>query len=173
MERDALAREINQVCRLTGEFTLRSGRVAHTYFDKYQFESRPDILAAVAQHLAPLVPDGVTILAGLELGGIPVVTALSLETGLPASFLRKEPKTHGTCRYAEGPDLQNETVLLVEDVVSTGGAIIDQARMLRADQITVDRVLVVLDRETGGREGLAAEGIEMISLLTQSDLEDV
>ena len=171
MEREALAAEINRVCRLTGQFTLRSGREADTYFDKYQFESRPAVLAAVAQHLARLVPDDVSVLAGLELGGIPVVTALSLQSGLPASFLRKEPKSHGTCRYAEGPELKGERVLLVEDVVSTGGAIIEQARMLRDDQVTVDRVLVVLDRETGGKEVLAAEGIEMISLFRQSDLD--
>ena len=103
----------------------------------------------------PIVPDDITVLAVLELGGIPVVTALSLQSGLPASFLRKEPKSHGTCRYAEGPELKGETLLLLEDVVSTGGAIIAEARMLREDEVTVDRVLVVLDRETGGEETLA------------------
>ena len=96
----ALAAAVRDASHLTGEFTLRSGTTATDYFDKYQFEARPDLLAAVAEALVPLVPKDIEVLAGLELGGIPIVTALSLHTGLPAAFVRKQAKTYGTARPA-------------------------------------------------------------------------
>ncbi len=99
-----LAREIDRTCRLTGRFTLRSGQVADTYFDKYLFESNPALVDRVAQLMADLVPDDVDMLGGLELGGVPLVTLLSQRTGLPALFVRKKAKTYGTRRLAEGGD---------------------------------------------------------------------
>src|SRR3954451_21773871 len=105
MERDEVAGRIDAACRLTGEFRLRSGQVSTRYFDKYQFEGDPVLLAAVAEHLVPLIPEGTEVLAGLELGGVPVVTALSMAANLPAAFVRKEAKTYGTARLAEGAEI--------------------------------------------------------------------
>ena len=99
------------------------------------------------------------MLAGLEMGGIPIVTMLSQVTGLPAAFIRKQPKEYGTCRYAEGADLTGKRFVLVEDVVSSGGAIIDSAAKLRADGCVPDAAICVIDRSTGGREALAAHGL--------------
>jgi orotate phosphoribosyltransferase len=165
-----LASRILKKSKLSGKFTLRSGVVSNTYFDKYQFESEPGLLLDIASALAPLVPEDIEVLAGLEMGGIPVVTMLSQVTGLDCAFVRKAPKAHGTCRYSEGADLLGKKVLLVEDVVSSGGAIIDTTRMLREDGVEVTRAICVIDRETGGVENLAEAGIELISLFRQTDL---
>ena len=165
-----LAKRILEKSKITGSFTLRSDAVSDTYFDKYQFESNPGLLLDIVKAMAPLVPDNVEVLAGLEMGGIPVVTMLSQVTGLDCAFVRKQPKEYGTCLYSEGAELLNKKVLLIEDVVSSGGAIISSTNMLRKDGVEVTQVLCVIDRETGGKESLAREGVEMLSLFTASDL---
>jgi len=93
---DELASRIKSCAQLKGEFTLRSGKVSDTYFDKYFFESDPELLLAICTEMAKLIPKTTDILAGLEMGGIPVVRVLSQVTGLPCAFLRKEAKEHGT-----------------------------------------------------------------------------
>ena len=167
----SLASRINQAAKIHGEFTLRSGAVSDTYFDKYQFEAIPELLADIAKAMHPLIPEGTEVLAGLEMGGIPIVTMLSQVSGLPSAFIRKEPKEYGTCRYSEGTDLMSKKVLLIEDVVSSGGAIIDSLAMLRADGIEVSQALCVIDRETGGYEKLQEHGVELLSLFKRSDLD--
>lgn len=160
-----IAKRIREVSQLSGKFTLRSGAVSDTYFDKYLFESDPALLHAIAERMAKLVPTGTEILAGLEMGGIPVVTALSRETGLPAAYIRKKRKEHGTAKYAEGPKLVGKNVLIVEDVVSSGGAILDSLQMLREDGVESHTALCVIDRETGGAEALKEFGVELVSML--------
>jgi len=91
----SLPSRIRQSARLTGSFTLRSGKVSDTYFDKYQFEAEPILLKSIAESMSTLIPSGTEVLAGLEMGGIPIVTMLSQVTGLPAAFSRKEPKEYG------------------------------------------------------------------------------
>jgi orotate phosphoribosyltransferase len=169
VERDELARRIAERCRLTGEFTLRSGKTATTYFDKYLFEADPELLAAVAQAALPLVPPDTEVLAGLELGGVPVATALSLATGLPAAFVRKEAKAYGTAKLAEGASLEGRRVLIVEDVVTTGGQVVLSARDLRERGAELLAALCVIDR-SGGAHQLAAEGLPLISVFTADDL---
>ena len=172
MDRQALARRINQVARLTGSFTLRSGQVSDTYFDKYRFEADPALLQAIAAHSAPLVPAGTEILAGLELGGVPLATALGLHLELPLPFVRKEAKTYGTCRLAEGSDLEGKKVLVVEDVISTGGQVIESTAALEERGAEIVGVLVVIDRQSGGRENIEARGWSLASLFTRADLEN-
>ncbi len=166
-----IAKEINRVSKLTGSFLLRSGVTSDTYFDKYRFEADPVILKEIATQMAGLIPAGTEVLAGLEMGGIPIVTLLSQITGIPAAFIRKEAKTYGTCQYAEGAELKGKKVVLIEDVVSSGGAIIDAVKKMRADGITVDKAICVIDRETGGREKLAEVDIELTGLLTRTALD--
>jgi orotate phosphoribosyltransferase len=170
MDRAQLAHQIYTVSHLTGEFTLRSGVVSHEYFDKYQFESDPGLLRAIAEAMAAAVPDDVDALAGLELGGVPLATMLSQVTGLPSLFVRKVAKTYGTCRLAEGGELEGRNLLVVEDVVTSGGAVVDAARELRACGAVLDRVVCVIDREAGGRENLAAVGLTLDPLFTITDL---
>ena len=157
---------IKACAQLSGSFTLRSGKVSNTYFDKYRFEADPVLLRDIAVEMARLVPAGTEVLAGLEMGGIPVVTMLSQITGLSAAFIRKEAKSYGTCKYAEGAELAGRRFILIEDVVSSGGAIIDAMKSLKADGLQTNLALCVIDRQSGGAEALAAEGIELKALLT-------
>ena len=157
---------------LTGQFTLRSGRVSDRYFDKYQFESDPKLLKAIAVEMTSLIPNGTEVLAGLELGGIPLVTLLSQITNLPAAFLRKTAKSYGTCKYAEGAELRGKSIVLVEDVVSSGGAILDAVTALRRDGMNPTVALCVIDRQTGGAESLRNNGLQLRSLFTMQQIEE-
>lgn len=165
-----LARDIRAASHLTGEFVLRSGRTATEYFDKYRFEGDPVLLDRIAQAMAPLVPAGTEVLAGLEMGGIPVVTALGRHTGLPCAFVRKQAKSYGTCRLAEGADIVGRRVLVVEDVVTSGGQVLLSTAELRALGADVREALCVIDRRQGGAEALAADGIGLLCLLTAGEL---
>lgn len=171
MNRNTIALAIRQTSKLTGTFALRSGKVSDTYFDKYLFESDPILLRAIAESMSSLVPEGTDVLCGLEMGGIPVVTALSQITGLPAAFIRKEPKAYGTQKYAEGVGLTNKRIVLVEDVVSSGGAILDAVSMLRVDGIEAKIAICVIDRQTGGLEALRERGVELRSVFTMRDID--
>lgn len=170
-EHAELAARLGAVSRLTGEFLLRSGQTSTTYFDKYQFESDPTLLAAIARQLAPLVPDDTELLAGLELGGVPVATALALETGIPAVFVRKEAKTYGTAKLAEGPAIEGKRLLVVEDVVTSGGQVVISTNDLRDRGAAVDTAVCVLDRQQGGAHALADAGIELRAAFTRADVE--
>ena len=171
MDRADLARRIHQAAHLSGTFTLRSGVVSNEYFDKYRFESDPQLLWDIAEAMGPLVPDDVDALAGLELGGVPIATMLSQLTGLPVVFVRKQAKTYGTCRIAEGIEIDGLRLCIVEDVVTSGGAILDAAVELRARGAKLGPVTCVIDRESGGREKLAAAELELRALYTMSELK--
>ena len=169
----ALARDIDAHCRLNGEFTLRSGQVASEYFDKYLFETDPDLLARVAAAMVPLLPDDTELLGGLEMGGIPIVTVLSAQSRLPALFVRKEAKTYGTCKLAEGPDVAGRRVTLVEDVITTGGAVRNATLALRDAGATVETVVCAIDRSPGDANPLADVALEIRSVLTKAHLDAV
>jgi orotate phosphoribosyltransferase len=146
IDRKELRKRLFETSLLSGEFVLRSGALSDKYFDKYQFESEPDLLAQVAKHLADLVPPQTDVLAGLEMGGIPIVAALSLETGIPAAFVRKRRKEYGTRRIAEGASVSHKRVCVVEDVITTGGQAKLSAEELRQDGAQVDDILCVIWR---------------------------
>lgn len=170
MADQTLARRIFDCAHLEGEFRLRSGAVSHEYFDKYLFESDPDLLAAVAEGLVQQLGDGVEALAGLELGGVPLATMVSHLSGLPVLFVRKAAKEYGTCRLAEGGEVEGRRLAVVEDVITSGGQVIESCRALRERGAEITRVLCVIDRESGGSAALAAEGLELRPLFTMSEL---
>ena len=170
MDRDGLAQAIYEIAHLTGEFTLRSGAVSNEYFDKYRFEAEPTLLRSIAEALAPLVPDDAEVLAGLELGGVPLATMLSQVTGLPACFVRKEAKTYGTCQLAEGTAIDGRRVTVVEDVVTSGGQVVASCGDLRERGAIVDVALCVIDRESGGPEALGEIDVELRALYTMTEL---
>ncbi len=171
MERSELARQIYHTCHLTGEFLLRSGVVSREYFDKYLFEGHPSLLRAVAEAMLPSIPADTEALAGLEMGGIPVATMLSQLSGLPTLFVRKKAKEYGTRKLAEGGEIAGKKLLVVEDVVTSGGQILQSVAALRALGAQVEAVLCVIDREAGGRENLARAGLAFYPLLTMSELK--
>lgn len=169
-KQDALARSIYERTHLTGEFVLRSGAVSNEYFDKYRFESDPALLREIAEALAPLVPRDVDGLAGLELGGVPIATMLSQVTGLPAYFVRKEAKTYGTCRLAEGGEIDGLRLVIVEDVVSSGGQVIMSCNDLRDRGAVVEHAVIVIDRRPSGPDALAENKIDVHALFTMAEL---
>lgn len=173
MVRHELASQIVETSRLRSEFRLRSGIMAAEYFDKYQFESQPVLIAAIAGALVAAIPSRTDALAGLELGGVPIATALSLQTGLPLRFIRKKPKDYGTCRIAEGGEVNGLRLVIVEDVITSGGQVIESSTELRRLGAVVEDVLCVIDRESGGTEALAAEGLTLRALFRKSELDQV
>lgn len=166
-----LAADVDACCRLSGEFTLRSGQVSDEYFDKYLFEAQPGLLDRVAARMVDLVPGGTELLGGLELGGIPIATVVSAKTGLPALFVRKKAKEYGTCKLAEGPDVAGRRVTLVEDVITTGGAVRDATRALRDAGAVVEVVVCAIDRSPEGENPLADVDLEVRPVLTKAQLD--
>ncbi len=171
--RAALAKRIYDTAHITGDFLLRSGARSTEYFDKYLFEADPELLKAIALALVKLVPPEVDALAGLEMGGIPLATMLSQLTGLPVLFVRKKAKEYGTCKIAEGGVVEGRRLLMVEDVVTSGGAILDAAKALREEGAKLAHVVCVIDRQKDGAAtaNLTEIGVELKPLFTMAELK--
>jgi orotate phosphoribosyltransferase len=157
---------------LEGDFVLRSGKRSTFYLDKYLFETRPDLLGDIAaglnEKLAAYEP--FDLLAGPELGAVALVAALSLASRKPFVIVRKGEKDYGTKRLLEGKADEGQRVVVVEDIVTSGGAALQAVRALRDAGLDVRGVLCVVDREQGGREAFAAEGVTLDPLFTASGL---
>ena len=167
-----LARRVYRAAHLTGTFVLRSGATSDEYFDKYRFESDPRLLRELAEAMAGLLPSGADGLAGLELGGVPLATMLSQVTGLPAGFVRKQAKPYGTRRQAEGLEVAGRRLVVVEDVVTSAGAVVEACGALRSEGAEVAVALCVIDREAGGPAKLAEIGVELRPLFTMTELKE-
>lgn len=168
-----LAKHVFDIAHLIGEFKLRSGVISNEYFDKYQFESNPELLVSIAIQLNHVVNSlEYDYLAALEMGGIPIATAMAMMNKKSMVFVRKEAKEYGTAKLTEGPEIKNTNLLIVEDVVTSGGQIIISANDLRERGATITDAVCVIDREAGGREKLAEAGIKLHSLFTMSELKD-
>jgi orotate phosphoribosyltransferase len=167
---DDLAQRINRVSRLEGSFVLRSGQRSTHYFDKYRFEADPVLLRELARRMLDLLPEGTEVLAGLELGGVPLATAMSLEGGLPLALVRKAAKTYGTCRAVEGAEVGGRRTVIIEDIITTGGAVADAAVLLRGEGAELTRVVCAIWRGNGapGIAGLA--DVPVTPVLTDADL---
>lgn len=166
-----LARRIAAIASLEGEFLLRSGQVSHRYFDKYRFEGQPDLLRPLAQAMSALLPKDTEIVAGLELGGVPLATAISLETGLPAAFIRKEAKTYGTCQAVEGQDVAGKNVTFIEDVISTGGAVADAYDLVSKEGANVTSVVCAIWRGECEPSIKGVSGLPVYPVFKRGDLE--
>ena len=171
MTKAELAKQIRTVSYLTGEFTLRSGNISNFYWDKYRFESNPTLLTAIAKEMATLLPSECDGLAGLELGGIPLATALSLQTGLPCFYVRKEAKTYGTCNLIEGGTKEGSKLVVIEDVITTAGQVCTSIEQIRAAGYTAERVVAAIDRQAGGAAKINALGCSFASVFTLEELE--
>jgi orotate phosphoribosyltransferase len=170
MERRLLAEKIDGISRLTGEFVLRSVGVSTKYFDKYQFESFPEVLHEIAVQASSLIPDETDILAGLIMGGIPIATVLSQVTGLPTVFVRKQAKEYRTRRLAEGMDIKDKNILVIEDVITTGGQVATSTLALRELGANIESAMCVIDRREGYQGILETIDLKVISLFTSEEL---
>jgi orotate phosphoribosyltransferase len=168
---EALGRDLVAAAVLRGDFLLRSGARSSYYIDKYLFTTEPALLQRLALALSSRLPDGVQRVAGPVLGAVPLVTAVSLQTGLPSVIVRVDKaKDYGTSRRFEGRLVAGDRVVLVEDVVTTGGAALAAVEVLREAGAEVLGAMVVVDREQGGREAFATAGVPLQSLFTKSEL---
>jgi len=170
---DELKRALREHAYLEGDFVLRSGKRSRYYLDKYRFETRPDLLAALGERIAAAVRDHApeaTRLAGPELGAVALATAGSLASGLPFLIVRKAAKDYGTTKRVEGVYEQGECVCVVEDVVTSGGALLDSIDALREAGLIVRTAVCVVDREEGGAEALAGQSVELRPIFVAAEL---
>ena len=151
-----------------GEFELSHGGTSSYYVDKYRFETDPAALETVAEAFKTRV--GEATLAGVALGAVPLVTATGLVTGNPYVIVRKQTKGYGTGNRIEGNLPEDEPVVVLEDVATTGKSALSAVKALREAGAQVDRVLVVVDREEGAAELLAEHDVALESLITATDL---
>lgn len=168
-----LALAIREHAYLEGDFLLRSGKRSRYYLDKYRFETRPDILAALGERLAARVPEvapDATRIAGPELGAVALAAAASLASGLPFLLVRKEAKSYGTGNRLEGAFEEGEEVCLVEDVVTSGGAAADAIDALREAGLECRAAICVVDREEGGADALARKAVRLYPLFRAQDI---
>ena len=172
MTREELARRVSERALLHGDFVLRSGKRSTVYLDKYRFETDPALLGPIGAALAELAAQGAPPdrLAGPELGAVPLAAAAALASGIPFLIVRKAAKDYATEGLIEGVFEPGERVLAIEDVVTTGGALISAVEVLRAAGLAIERALCVLDREEGGGEALAALGVRLEPLFRRADL---
>jgi orotate phosphoribosyltransferase len=170
--REELARRVSERALLHGDFVLRSGKRSTVYLDKYRFETDPALLGPIGAALAELAAQGAPPdrLAGPELGAVPLAAAAALASGIPFLIVRKAAKDYATEGLIEGVFEPGERVLAIEDVVTTGGALIAAVEVLRAAGLAIERALCVLDREEGGSEALAALGVRLEPLFRRADL---
>ena len=173
MNDDALADALVEHAYLEGDFLLRSGKRSRYYLDKYRFETRPDLLRPIGELLARAVlehaPEA-TRLAGPELGAVALATAASLESGLPFVIVRKEAKEYGTAKRLEGLFEEGETICLIEDVVTSGGALLESVVALREAGLVVNTAVCVVDREEGGADALARQAVRLRPLFRAGEL---
>lgn len=177
IDRADLARDIAQAALLRGTFTLRSGRTSSYYLDKYLFSTRPEVLRQLAvlfgeriRALESRTGAKIDRLAGAELGGIPLVTAASLETGLPCVFVRNKKKEYGTAKQLEGALNKGDRVVLVEDVATTGGQALEAAQTIRELGGNVLAIIATIDRQEGARENVEKAGVGFEALFTKGEL---
>lgn len=170
MNKEALAKRIAETAVLHGDFTLRSGRKSLWYIDKYLFTTQPDILSALGTLFAQRIPESTTLLAGAELGGIPLVTTASMATKLPCIFIRNQKKEYGTARQLEGTLRSEDRVVIVEDIATTGGQVLEAAETIQAIGATVESIIAVIDRCEGAREHIESAGFSFQSIFTTADL---
>jgi orotate phosphoribosyltransferase len=176
VDKQTLGKSLLETAYLEGDFVLRSGKKSKYYLDKYLFETDPTVLRRIVFELATLVRerlvDGVQYqrLAAPELGGVVLGAGLSLELGIPLLLVRKRSKEYGTTKQIEGRFQPGETVAIIEDIVTSGGAAIMAAEALRGAGLEVADLYCVVDREEGGAAAAAAAGLTLRPLFTSSEL---
>ena len=170
MTREELIKRIKETAYLEGDFILRSGKKSKYYLDKYLFETCPDILKALGEEFAKYMTDDVTLIAGAELGGVALAAATALATGKNWIIVRNSKKGYGTGKMVEGVLKENDVVLLVEDIATTGGQVVEAAKIITEAGAKVKKIVCVIDRKQGAEENVTKAGYLFESILTKNDL---
>jgi orotate phosphoribosyltransferase len=168
--REELIKRIKETAYLEGDFTLRSGKKSKYYLDKYLFEACPDILKALGKEFAKYVTSDVTLIAGAELGGVALAAATAMQTNKNWVIIRNSKKGYGTGKLIEGVLKKGDVVLLVEDIATTGGQVLEAAKVITEAGATVKKIVAVIDRKQGAGENITNAGFEFESILTKTDL---
>lgn len=171
MTREELARRIREAAYLEGDFTLRSGKKSTFYIDKYLFETRPEILGELGRLFAERVTPKTTLIAGAELGGVALAAAASMAAKLPFLIVRNAKKGYGTDKPFEGRLAPSDVVLMVEDIATTGGQVLEAAKVIQQAGATVEKIVAVVDRGQGARENIEAEGLSFVAIFNAADLK--
>jgi len=167
--RKELIQRIKETAYLEGDFVLRSGKRSKYYLDKYLFETKPDILKALGKEFARHVTEDVTLIAGAELGGV-ALAAAAMQTGKDWIIVRNSKKDYGTSKLVEGTLNAGDVVLLVEDIATTGGQVLEAAKVIHDAGAEVKKIVCVIDRKQGARENITGAGYTFESILTKDDL---
>lgn len=170
MTKEQLTARIKEVAYLEGDFTLRSGKKSKYYLDKYLFETCPDILKALGEEFAKFVTDDITLIAGPELGGIALAASTSMASNTNWVIIRNSKKGYGTSKMIEGVLKEDDVVLLVEDIATTGGQVLEAAKIISETGAKVKKIVAVIDRKQGARENIESAGYAFESIITKEDL---
>jgi len=170
MDKGKLARRLKEAAYLEGDFTLRSGRKSKYYLDKYLFETQPDILRGLGKLFTEYVQGSTTLIAGAELGGVALAASAALAAEKPFVIIRNAKKDYGTSKPYEGKLSAADSVLIVEDIATTGGQVLEAARLVTEMGARVERIVAVIDRQEGARENIEGAGFEFGALFTKADL---
>ena len=169
-----LIRDIKRVADLEGHFVTRSGKPTTYYIDKYLFQTNPKILDPLADALAGLFPSPDTYdrIGAPELGAVPIGALLSVKLNKPFVIVKKQAKDYGTSRQIEGPYFPGERIVVVEDILTTGGAVLNACNALVSASLNVVEIIGIINREEGAFENLAAAGFPHVkALMTRTDLQ--
>jgi orotate phosphoribosyltransferase len=170
MNDQQLIEAVKSAALLRGEFTLRSGRKSNYYLDKYLFEGEPDILQALGEQFARHLSPNTTRIAGAELGGVALAASTAMASGKPFVIIRNAKKDYGTQKMYEGKLEKGDRILLVEDVATTGGQVIEAAKTISEAGAVVEKIVAVIDRQEGARENIESAGYAFDAIMTKADL---
>ncbi len=170
MTKDELIKRIKETAYLEGDFTLRSGKKSKYYLDKYLFETCPDILKALGEEFSRHVTEDVTLIAGAELGGVALAAATAIASGKNWIIVRNSKKGYGTGKLVEGVLKAGDVVLLVEDIATTGGQVLEAAKVITEAGATVKKIVCVIDRKQGAAENITQASYKFESIITKDDL---
>jgi orotate phosphoribosyltransferase len=170
VDKTQLVKRVKETAYLEGDFVLRSGKRSKYYMDKYLFETQPDILKALGQEFCKYLTPDITLIAGAELGGVALAAATAMESGKPWIIVRNSKKDYGTSKLVEGVLKKGDVVLLVEDIATTGGQVLEAAKVITEAGATVKKIVAVIDRKQGARENIEGAGYAFDSIMTKQDL---
>ncbi len=170
VDKTQLVKRVKETAYLEGDFVLRSGKRSKYYMDKYLFETQPDILKALGKEFCTYITPDVTLIAGAELGGVALAAATAMEAAKPWIIVRNSKKDYGTSKLVEGVLKKGDVVLLVEDIATTGGQVLEAAKVITEAGATVKKIVAVIDRKQGARENIEAAGYAFDSIMTKQDL---